>query len=369
MIFYLTLAMVTILIAAKVKAVGTAPFVCGGKVCYSRQQIVNRVLFLSLFTILFLASALRINTGNDYSKYVSHCHDVYVGRYVVTEPGFNAIVKLVYGIAGREVPLAIFAIFAFGTILFFLLGMKKQSEDFPLSFYLFMTLGLYFTSYNTVRYYLALAIVFYAMSFAKEKRIVPFIALVLTAMLFHKTAIVVLPLYLLANLKLKIYHVILLGLMGLSGLFFQSGWMALFTKIYPHYLKDEELMAEHGLSVINVVRCFLILVFCAIYYKKVIAENHSLSFYFNLNLGAFILYSCFSFIPFYSRIGYYLNVCQILLLPGVIKGISELKVGEKAGRYYRLIVLLAGALYFAAFLYKAYDIGNKILPYHCVLFP
>ena len=61
----------------------------------TRRQGMNSLSLLAIFTILFLLSALRIEVGNDYETYVDTFHEIYVGGYVVTEPLFNAVVKII----------------------------------------------------------------------------------------------------------------------------------------------------------------------------------------------------------------------------------------------------------------------------------
>ena len=57
------------------------------------HELANRIRLAIIFWILFLASALRIYTGNDYRTYIYHFHDSYRDIFVVTEPGFNAVAK------------------------------------------------------------------------------------------------------------------------------------------------------------------------------------------------------------------------------------------------------------------------------------
>ena len=53
-------------------------------------------------------------------------------------------------------------------------------------------------------------------------------------------------------------------------------------------------------------------------------------FYFFLNLFGFVVYCCGSFVPETSRIGYYMIISQIFLLPRLI-GEMENKVLRRAG--------------------------------------
>lgn len=77
-----------------------------------------------------------------------------------------------------------------------------------------------------------------------------------------------------------------------------------------------------------------------------------------------MLYLCGSFIPEVSRIGTYLTVTQVFLLPG-----AALRIPDKRKRTAAVIgITVFGAVYFAAFLYKAYGELVKLLPYRTWLF-
>ncbi|MDE6214597.1 MAG: EpsG family protein, partial [Lachnospiraceae bacterium] len=149
MILYITVAAVTALLAGLVDNHPTRQ-----PHRLTRQQLCNRVCLPAIFTILFLLSACRLNVGNDYAKYVEFMHLVNCNAYVPTEIGFNLLVKLIYGLSGYENFLLVFAVYAFVTVFVFLLAMYEQSDEFPLTFFLFMTLGYYFQTFSTVRYYL-----------------------------------------------------------------------------------------------------------------------------------------------------------------------------------------------------------------------
>lgn len=340
----------------------------------SRQEKIDQICMVAIFFLLAGASALRINTGNDYQTYISHFHDIFRGNYVVTERGFNLVVTAIYSFFQKECYLVIFALFAFLTVGMFLKALYDQSVDFPMSFFLFMMLGTYFQTYNTVRYYFALAIVLYSMRYVLRKQYIRFLVTILVASLFHKTALIVIPLYLLAAVRWKWQHLMIAGILALSGLFFQEQYMALFVRLYPSYVNEEEYLASGGFSIINVLRCAAVLAF-SLYVLKGDKEwyaDREMRFYFQLNLGALALYLCFSFVPFLSRIGYYLNISHLFFLPVLLKAIPEnvqLSImGKKRNisrkKLCRWLVLLAGVTYFLMFLYKAAAVNVRILPYH-----
>lgn len=391
MILYVTVAAVTVLLAGFVNNhPATQPY------SVTRQQLCNRVCLTAIFAILFSLSAARINVGNDYAKYVEFMHLVNCDSYVPTEIGFNLVVKILYGLSGYENFLLVFAFYAFVTVLFFLLGMYEGSDDFPLTFFLFMALGYYFQTFSTVRYYLALAIALYAMKFVLRRQWGRFFLLVLLGSAFHKSLLVVIPLYFLAFLTWKKWQLALAALFCSTFLFLQDFYLKVVVFFYPTYEDTEYL--EGGTSYINILRCIGVLLFAgvvvvlekrsagavgtgensenkesvikeSIIKENVIKENNLTQdsrfwFYFYLNLGALVLYVFCSFLPIISRIGYYLTVSHILFLPMLLGRIAD----KRWRKVFRLGVILAAVLYFAMYMSRASDDGVLILPYKSFFF-
>lgn len=375
MILYITVAAVTVLLAG---LVSNQPLTQPYRI--TRQQMCNRICLLGIFLILFALSACRLNVGNDYAKYVEFMHLVNCDSYVPTEIGFNLLVKLIYGLSGYENYLLVFAIYAFVTVFLFLLAIYEQSDEFPLSFFLFMALGYYFQTFSTVRYYLALAIALYSMKFVLRKQWGRFLALVLLGSAFHKSLLVVIPLYFLASRRWKKWQLGLAALFCTTFLFLQDFYLKIVVFLYPTYEDTEYL--EGGTSYINILRCAAVLIFAGVVLwmqrrqseinvvedkdRQVRSdlEDDRFRFYFYLNLGALVLYVFCSFLPIISRIGYYLTVSQILFLPMLLQQIPD----KKWRRLFRVGIILAAVLYFAMYLSKAGNDGVLILPYRTFFF-
>ena len=376
MILYITVAAVTALLAGLVDNHPTRqPYKL------TRQQLYNRVCLTAIFLILFLLSACRLNVGNDYAKYVEFMHLVNCDAYVPTEIGFNLLVKLVYGLSGYENFLLVFAFYSFVTVLFFLLAMYEQSDEFGLTFFLFMTLGYYFQTFSTVRYYLALAVALYSMKFVLRRQWGRFVVLILLGSAFHKSLLVVIPLYFLASMTWKKWQLVIAALFCTTFLFMQDLYLKLVVFLYPTYEDTEYL--EGGTSYISILRCAAVLSFAGIVCwmrrrensieknkeageisKEEDLWNRRFWFYFYLNLGALILYVFCSFLPIISRIGYYLMVSQILFLPMLLKAVPD----KRWRRLFRAGILMAAVLYFAMYLKKGENDGVLILPYRTFFF-
>lgn len=335
---------------------------------YSRERVLSLVCLGAIFIFLFGVSALRLNVGNDYAKYAEYFHLIRCSLdtevVVPTEPGFNLVCLVIYFLCGKtENFLVMFAFFAFVTILLFLRAMYKQADCFPATFFLFMTLGLYFQSLSTVRYYFALALALSIIPYVLNREWIKVVLFTLLGATFHKSMIVILPLYFLAQWSWKKYQYVLAAGFISTFFFFRTQYMALFLKVYPTYEETEYLAG--GTSLINIARCVGVLLLSLLLYEKLIKNDRRMSFYFYSNIGALVLYTCCSFIPIVSRIGYYLSVTQILFIPALIGGIEN----KTLRRVVTILVVLAGIVYFAVFLkYKAPADGLRILPYQTFIY-
>lgn len=330
----------------------------------SRQQACNMLCLFAIFMILFAVSACRVNVGNDYAKYVEFMHLIACDAYdsVPTEVGFNLLVTVLYELSGGENFLLVFAVFAFLTIFFFIKAMYEQSDSFGWSFFLFMAFGFYFHTFNTVRYYLALAVALYSIKYVLKKEWGKFILLVLLGSTFHKSLLVVIPLYILATLAWKKWQLALMALFCTTFFFLQDFYLKVVVFLYPSYEDTEYL--EGGISWFNILRCLGVLTLALIYYKKAVAGSTRNRFYFYCNLGALVLYVCCSFLPIVTRIGYYLNMTQILFIPAILARIED----KKQKRFFRIMIALAALGYFGLYLLRADNDGIRVLPYQTFMF-
>ncbi|MDY2653004.1 MULTISPECIES: EpsG family protein [Eisenbergiella] len=384
MIFYGLLGAVTIALACLVENRASCCAKAVGRMGMTRRQARSCAALFTLFLVLAGTAALRIDVGNDYGNYVNIFHEIYVGGYVVTEPGFNWLVRFLFLLSGGENYLLVFGLFAVVTAVIFLKAMYDQSVDFTLSFALFMLLGLYFRTFNTVRYYFVLAVTLYSLRYVLKREYSKFVLLILLAALFHKSVLVVIPLYLIAALPWKKWQVALGAAFAVSLPLFQGFWMKVVLWLYPSYQNTVYLQKETGLegSLMGIIRCAAVLLLGLSAYRETIKENRANLFYFKLNLLGLALYTCASFLPLVSRFGYYLITAHVLLVPGILMGMpdeapepggaSALRLLKKgAGKKKKVMFFLTAAfclLYFAYFLLTAHQEGVRVLPYHSWIF-
>lgn len=328
---------------------------------YRRQQARNLTGQAAVYCLLAGVSACRIAVGNDYWVYCHNFRLIAQGRHVSSEFGFNYVVKWMQDIFGYNNYLPIFGLFSLVTVFFFIRAMHDQGIWYAASLYLLLTGGYYFNSLNSVRYYLVLAVALFSMKYVLRGEYGKFILWILAAASFHKSVLLVIPVYLLAKwlaaAKLKKYHVILLSAGIASLILFQDLYRELIFLFYPFY--EGSAFDTGELSLVNIAKCLGTLLLALLCYREGIRENMVNRFYLFLNVGGLVLYTCGSFIPEVSRIGYYMIISQIFLIPNLL-------LGMRKGWLRNLCIVGSAAafgLYFIIFLYKAHDVSIRLLPY------
>lgn len=330
----------------------------------TRESAFDRLLLGGIFAILFACSALRFGIGNDYGQYTQTAHEAYVGGYVVTEAGFNVLVRLIYGLVGFECYELVFAVFAFVTLCIFLKAMRRQSVSFGQSFFLFMTLGLYFQTYNTVRYYLALAVALYSMRYVLERDWIKFVFVVVAASFFHKSVLLVIPVYWAASFEWKKIYIMAGTVLGVACLAGRGFVMRIALALYPSYKNTVYL--DNSLNVISVLRIGVVLG-VYLWFMKHYKDNpktKELRFYGQLNILAFVACTFFYFLPVVTRIAYYFSVSQLLMVPLMISMVDD----EALRRRFKFVVLCVCVAYFGVFLLQAHRDGVGLLPYRSWMF-
>lgn len=329
----------------------------------TRQHALNLWLCGGIYVILSALSACRIASGNDYWVYTGMFSLIAQGRHVSSEFGFNALVRIMQYFFGTEgyAYLPVFGLFSLLTVYFFLRTIYEQGDWFLASMFLFLMNGYYFSSFNSVRYYLVLAIALYSTKYVLRGEYLKFILWILAAATFHKSVLVVIPVYLgarwLAGIRLRLWHYIVGALLILSLLFGRDIYRFVIFRIYPFYENSMFDTVEYSLT--NIGKCAGTLVLSLLCYKSAVRDNQRNRFYFFLNLGGLALYTCGAFIPEVSRVAYYLILPQIFLIPNLLRSISD--------RFWRRLLTagtaLAFAAYFVLFLRSAYDVNIRLLPY------
>lgn len=353
---YVGLIVITVYLAFYVQGFQVAGVQRGTR-GYARSQVGE----FAIFCLLTGVSACRIAVGNDYWVYRFNFRLIAQERHVSSEFGFNLIVKWMQQLFGYDNYLPIFALFSVLTVWFFIRALHGQAVDYAFSLFLLMTGGYYFNSLNTVRYYLALAIALYSMQYVLRNEYGKFIFWILFGFIFHKSILLVIPVYLAAHLlartKLKKWHYALGAALILSLFFCQNIYREIVFYFYPYY--RDSAFDTGNISWANVAKCVGTLALGALCYRRSIRDNERNRFYLFLNVAGLVIYPCGSFIPEVSRVGYYMIISQIFLIPALLQEMPKgwLRKLSYAG------VIGAFVLYFMLLLRGMYATDIRLLPY------
>lgn len=171
----------------------------------------NDLIFLVITGIaMFALSVPRAATvGVDYQMYLDHFHQVCEGGLPFvfspangyrTEIGYSLLEyvislfgssQVVYAVAVALVCLVLNAVFLY-----------RYSPSVWLSIYIFISFGFFGYTLCTIRHQIAIAIFMFALPHLQNKRLVPYLLIVLLSATFHKSMLIWIPVYFLAQLAL-----------------------------------------------------------------------------------------------------------------------------------------------------------------------
>lgn len=324
----------------------------------SIRQKENRGCFAA-FLILAFFSAVREGIGIDYNSYLYHIALIQNGNPHYMETGFKKLVTTLEKI--NSDPKFVIIILGILTTWLFVKAIWEQSDNPAESIFIFVSWGYYFLTYNTIRNYLALAIVIYAIRFIKQDKKIWFFLLVILAASFHKSALICLLVYFLADLEWKKVSYALLGAGIVFAFVFKNFLRTLVFYFYPAY--EGSVYDSGRISYLNILKALLVLMLCIFRYGLV-NGNRLNRLYFHLNLFSLTLYVGMYWVPEISRIGFYMNATSIFLIPNIIKGA---KTAENR-KVLKIILYIVSLILFFLLCRGFYGETIKLLPYKSWLF-
>lgn len=255
----------------------------------NKLKIYQVLLVLSVIVVVFLAGARDYSVGTDVKVYGNSLFfyakqyrpfSVYVERFSHIEPLYLIMTYFSSLIADEPHILYFFTGFIiYGSLM---IAFYKQKESFPLTLtWLAFLFLLYGDTYNAMRQCIAIAIGMWAFSFVLQGNYKKFIIGVIIASLFHNTAIMFIPIYLIYGIlqkNNKLYMKILLIIAVMGGILFFNEILSLLMQIGILNSKMERyyIAESTGLSVFAIlIRLpFLLLI---ILQKKAFTNGNKMS--------------------------------------------------------------------------------------------
>lgn len=179
------------------------------KIWYIKNINIENISMLIIFFALFLLSGLRGNITTDYSNYIilynlsesisfENIYELNFNSY--PEQGYILLEKITHMIFQDY--LGIFLVTSLIIVAFNIQHIKKYSKDPILATMLFLEIGNYYISYNLVRQIIAVSIIMFGSKYLYERHFYKFLAFVVVASFFHKSAFIMIPMYFVLTSKL-----------------------------------------------------------------------------------------------------------------------------------------------------------------------
>lgn len=188
---------------------------------------------------------------------------------------------------------------------------KKKSKWPVLSLLIFVGMGMWSASMFILRQWCAMAILTFSYKYIREQKFIPFLILVLIAMLFHRTAAIFLLAYFVMNIRLDTAKIFLS--IPISAAVGMLGGRIL--NILNRFARISEAGNFNGGITILVV-FWLCIIACIVCFKGVVPQT--LDFYFRLVFfAAFLQPISFTFSN-WSRIVTYFSIALPVFLPNFV---------------------------------------------------
>ncbi len=156
------------------------------------------------FGLMYFLTVFRYGLGNDYFSYMrifSEIAETDLGTALTMgyEPLFVVLTKAITLISTN--PEVMYAIYAVLILVPVAVAIYKHSDKVWISVTVFICLTFFYTQLSFIRQSLAVSVLILAYGFMKKRKVVPVLIFAVIAALFHYTALVFIPFYLLSLIK------------------------------------------------------------------------------------------------------------------------------------------------------------------------
>jgi len=283
------------------------------------------------FQLIFINGLRAYTIGVDTRRYQNHFYNVNdlssIQEFLnhSNEIGYKILQKFV-GIFHENFNffLLIVAIIVFFSLLFYI---KRYSKDYLLSYILFITLGLYNFTFSGIRQSLAISMGLIAFHYAVKKNLKLFTLFLLIAMSFHVSAIVLIPIYVLVNVKfVKVHYFVLFFIYALFLLF--RNQIGYYMSLFYYGGSVDVINNYDSAGTIGTLSLFIlfILLLGLILKNPFKIDNGQLNHgLFNIVIVSFFIQTLSSFSYLFTRLNFYYLIFIIIYIPLVISPTKNLK--------------------------------------------
>lgn len=314
-----------------------------------KKDFSNNKYFLLIYgLVLVFISGFRGQFSVDYSNYYNYFYQVrnmsfleVVTKGINTDRGYAIFTKIINFFT--DDCTIVMLVVALIIVLCYFLVFKKDSKIVWLSILLLLTVGSYYTSFNTVRSFLVGAMSFFCAKYIYEKKTINYILCALVIATFQKTAIILIPAYFILqfdfsklNKKIVFILVLLTTILFINLEFFTHMAIRMF---YPRYYTSGFGLTT-GRSIATLLRPIGFLTFMFINRKYIDYQNIKEKIWVNaVCLFALISIFCVK-IDILFRFYYFFLPYITLLIPSIL-----FKMNEKQRKIWIILIVIGCIAY------------------------
>lgn len=299
-------------------------------------------IFFAAIAIFFIIAFRDYSVGIDTLTYkkLYYLSEQYVESYKVITPSWNSeflfflMANLIRETGATD--RLFFSLIGFFSVFSFSIFIYKYSKSPFLSFWLYITLGLFGLYMSGLRQILALSIILFSFNYLIKGNAIRYFISILIATFFHVSAIIMIPIYFIRYIKLTakkrlvVLTCIVIGSFLAKDIIVNLVFSINVSKRYSEYISRVGVSQTNPLVILVAIGITFI---ASILYEKSKNNNGKLiseSYLFNI----FYLMSCINVallifslnIDVVSRLGYYFFVANLVLLPNAIMSMTDKKL-------------------------------------------
>ncbi|KAB7640216.1 EpsG family protein [Bacillus sp. B3-WWTP-C-10-D-3] len=308
-----------------------------------------------IFLSLWLVSGFRYMVGTDFNAYNLYFENLgsYNLKYPYYEKGYyvlNYVIKLL-----MDNSQYIFLATSFITIFLITKTLKDYSNSYILSVFLFVTMYFYYNSFNLVRQYLVVAILFYAIKYILNKSFKKYLLVITIASFFHITALAMIPFYWILRKKFSNLMYLFMLAVSVCLSLFTTNIVNLVASIFGKFSVYNNYLVEGSSTKSIILITSAIILFSLINKNKLSRINENSIIYINGVYFALV----FSVIAIgnilFFRVAIYFYIYSLLLIPLFLAAIDK----KLRPVIYTLIFMILTAYHY----YLLFNNNAGVFPY------
>lgn len=327
----------------------------------SEQKKINKKNIISgysLYTfivtfILISVAGFRYRVGADYGNYMSafyfRSENWFESLVNFDEPGLAIICKISSLISNDYAIM--FFIVSFITIALYLYTIKKYTKTYLLSILLFIFVGTWAGTFGAIRQYLAASIIFAGHRYMYEKKLSKYLLTIGIAMLFHRTAIIMFPIYFISNKRITIKTFFVLIILTLVIRFSYDYIFSLMSG----FKGVDQSQYEYMQTTVNSMRILVTIAPIILYLgcNKRVKNNKETQFYSMLLFVNAIFMIATSGSAYLARAGIFTETFTVFAFPKLLSGYNK-----DNRKILIIIIIIFYAIYFFYQIYISNSLNN-----------